>query len=75
MSDADRYKRLFGEVALEQGFVTAAQLYEALTLQAKRKAEGKPSKLLGQLLLELGYMNTTQVQEVIDVLYPVKDRD
>ena len=75
MNDSDRYRRLFGEVALENGFVTAAQLYEALTLQARRRAEGKPPVLLGQILLELGYMTTGQVQEVIDVLYPVKDSE
>ncbi|MCI0651010.1 MAG: hypothetical protein L0Z55_03925 [Planctomycetes bacterium] len=66
----DRY-RMFGEVALEQGFVTASQLYEALTVQARRKAEAKPDKLLGQILLELGYMGSEQVQAVIDVLFPV----
>ena len=57
------------------GFVSAAQLYEALTMQAKRKADGKADKLLGQLLLELGYVDTAQVKQVIDVLYPVTDTD
>jgi len=34
----DRYK-FFGEVALEKRFVTAEQLYEALTLQARSKVD------------------------------------
>ena len=66
----DRYRRLFGEVALERGFVDAAQLYEALTVQARRRTEGKSDKLLGQILLELGFLSPEQLQEVIDQLYP-----
>jgi hypothetical protein len=68
----DRYK-LFGEVALEKHFVTAEQLYEALTIQARNKAEGKMDKQLGQILLELGHMNADQISEVLDVLYPVQE--
>lgn len=66
----DRYRRLFGEIALDRGFVDAAQLYEALTVQARRRAEGKSDKLLGQILLELGFLSPDQLQEVIDHLYP-----
>ncbi len=68
----DRYK-FFGEVALEKKFVTPDQLYEALTLQARAKVEGRDEKLLGQILLELGYMNEDQVRQVLDVLYPVPE--
>ena len=68
----DRYK-LFGEVALEERFVTSDQLLEALTSQAKDKAEGKPERLLGQILLEHGYMTEVQITKVLDVLYPIKE--
>lgn len=71
--EPDRYRKLFGEVALERGFVSSAQLYEALTLQVRRKAEGKPEKMLGQILLELGYVTADQVREVLDVVIPVRD--
>jgi hypothetical protein len=68
----DRYK-FFGEVALEKRFVTADQLYEALTVQARDKVEGRPERLLGQILLELGHMNEGQIRQVLDVLYPVSE--
>lgn len=68
----DRYK-FFGEVALEKRFVTADQLYEALTLQARSKVDGHMDKQLGQILLELGYMTADQIHEVLDVLYPVQE--
>ncbi|MFP6737731.1 MAG: hypothetical protein VCD34_03215 [Planctomycetota bacterium] len=69
---SDRYK-FFGEIALEKRFVSADQLYEALTLQARNRVEGVIEKQLGQILLELGYMDEEQIREVLDVLYPVTD--
>lgn len=68
----DRYK-FFGEVALEKRFVTAEQLYEALTIQARDKVEGKGERLLGQILLELGHMDENQIRQVLDILYPVSE--
>ncbi len=65
----DRYK-LFGEVALEKRYVTAEQLYQALTVQARAKVEGKMDKLLGQVLLELGHLSEDQIRDILDVLYP-----
>ena len=69
----DRYK-FFGEVALEKRFVTPEQLYPALTIQARAKVDRGDEKLLGQILLEEGYMNADQVREVLDVLYPVTEK-
>ena len=69
---SDRYK-FFGEIALEKRFVSADQLYEALTLQARNRVEGVIEKQLGQILLELRYMDEEQIREVLDVLYPVTD--
>ena len=73
-SDAvkDRYK-FFGEIALEKRFVTPEHLYEALTNQARSKVEGRGEKLLGQVLLELGYIREDQIRQVLDVLYPVQE--
>ncbi len=68
----DRYK-FFGEVALEKRYVTAEQLYEALTIQARDKVDGRAERLLGQILLELGHMNEEQIRQVLDVLYPPSD--
>ena len=69
---SDRYK-FFGEIALEKRFVSAEQLYEALSLQARNRVDGVIEKQLGQLLLELGHINEEQISEVLDVLYPVTD--
>lgn len=66
---ADR--KLFGEVAFEKGYVTTEALYEALTIQARAEATGKPYMFLGQILIELGQMTETQVLEVLSELHTV----
>ncbi len=68
----DRYK-FFGEIALERKYVTPEQLYEALTQQVRAKVDGRAEKLLGQVLLELGYMTEDQIRQVLDILYPVQE--
>ena len=50
---SDRYK-FFGEIALEKRFVSAEQLYEALTIQAKNRASGlleNTNRILGHYRL------------------------
>ena len=73
MSTPDRYRRLFGEVAIEKGLLSEAQIYEALTVQERLRNSGKQVPLLGQVLVELGYLTPEQVQAVIEILYPVQD--
>ncbi len=61
--------RLFGEVALEEGYVTVADLYEALTIQARLEVEKKPYRFLGEILTDLGCMSEAQVLEVLSELH------
>lgn len=68
MSEHSRV-RLFGEAAFEMNYVTTAQLYEGLTVQARAEAEGEPRKFLGEILVELGYMSDKQVLEVLTELH------
>ncbi|MFN0057093.1 MAG: hypothetical protein ACKVX7_01425 [Planctomycetota bacterium] len=70
MAVSNRYRRMFGEVAQDLGFVTSQQVEAALQLQARRRAAGKEEKLLGQLLLELGFITTVQIQRVVEILFP-----
>ena len=61
--------RLFGEVALDSGYVTVANLYEALTIQARLDAAQEPYRFLGEILSELGHMSEKQVLEVLNELH------
>ncbi|MEM7164599.1 MAG: hypothetical protein AAF581_04005 [Planctomycetota bacterium] len=64
--------RLFGEAAFEMELVSTAQLYEALTVQAKQEVGGGSRQFLGEILVELGYLNEKQVLEVLTQLHGSK---
>jgi hypothetical protein len=61
--------RLFGEVAFELGFVTTAQLYEALTVQARLEVQGKPHRFLGEILVDLSFLSERKVLEILSLLH------
>jgi len=67
-------QKFFGELALKMGFVTTENLYQALTVQARAEVEQKPYRSLGQILIDLGYMDEKQVLEVLKVLHPPGSR-
>jgi type IV pilus assembly protein PilB len=53
--------RKFGEIAIEEGFITQEQLGEALQRQREDK------RLIGQILVELGFLTTAQLDEIIQI--------
>jgi len=52
--------------------VGEAQIYQALTVQERLRNDGKQVPLLGQVLVELGHLSPEQVQQLIEILYPVE---
>ncbi len=61
--------RMFGEVAFEMGYLTTAELYEGLAIQARREAENKPHRFLGEILVELGTMTEKEVLNILTELH------
>jgi hypothetical protein len=59
-------KRLFGEIAVQKGYVTVAQVRHALEIQREMIKSGEGHKLIGVLLVELGYLTPDQVVDVLD---------
>ena len=55
----------FGVVAVESGFITPEQLYEALKTQVMEELEGAKRRLVGQILFKMGYITSAQVEEVL----------
>ena len=68
-----KYKR-FGEIAMGLGLIGPAELADALTEQAERRARGE-KVLLGQILLERGDLDEQGVKRVLDTIYPVKKEE
>jgi hypothetical protein len=53
--------RKFGEIAIEEGFITQEQLDEAL------KRQKEEQRLIGQILVELGFLTTVQLDRIIQI--------
>ena len=49
--------------------MSVADLYEALTIQARLEAAQEPYRFLGEILSELGHMSEKQVLEVLNELH------
>ena len=61
----ERLDKRFGVVAVESGFITPEQLYEALKTQVMEELEGAKRRLVGQILFKMGYITSAQVEEVL----------
>ena len=59
-------KKRFGVLALNKGFINVEQIIEALTIQLKENIERKKNRPIGQILLELGYINTQEIKELLE---------
>ncbi|MBI2931401.1 MAG: serine/threonine protein kinase [Planctomycetes bacterium] len=57
-----------GDVLVAAGAATAVQVNECLHLQREGKRPGRPSKRLGELLVEKGYSTVAQVQRALAYL-------
>ncbi len=64
MSMEKRDKR-FGFVAVELGFITTDQLFEALKTQVMEEMESGKRQLVGQILFQKGYITSIQIDEVL----------
>jgi hypothetical protein len=61
-------EKRFGITAVHKGFITSDQLIEAMTLQIREELDQHWHRPIGQILLELGYLESPQVEEVLSVL-------
>jgi hypothetical protein len=57
-------RKRFGVLALSKGFINVEQIIEALTIQLRENIEHKKNRPIGQILLELGYIKTQEIEEL-----------
>jgi hypothetical protein len=60
--------RRFGVIAVQKGFITQHQLLKALSAQVIDNLEGRPHRLIGEILYEQGAMTVAQIDEVLETL-------
>lgn len=50
---------------MESGFISGAQLEQALAFQVQEELQGKEHRLLGQILFEKEWMSAAQIDQVL----------
>ena len=55
----------FGVIAVEKGFVTKEQLFEALKIQIEEDLQHKTHNLIGVILIGLGFLTHEQADEIL----------
>ena len=55
-------------MAIEKGFISTAQLVEGLEIQVEEEIEQGLRRVIGAILVEKGYMDLLQVQEVLEAM-------
>ena len=56
----------FGIIALEKGFITQRQLGKAVNKQLSDDLERGKHRVIGEILVDMGFMTLSQVEEVLD---------
>ena len=56
----------FGVTAVEKGFITKDQLFEAIKTQITEEIEKKEHRLVGRILYDMEFLTLAQIDEVLD---------
>ena len=66
--ETEQLERRFGIVAVEKGFVSPEQIRKALEIQVTENVEKKKHRFIGTILVDEGYMNHSQISEVLKAM-------
>jgi len=66
--ESKQIDRRFGLAAVEMGFITVDQLFEAIKIQIKEELENGEHRLIGKILFEMGVIKLPQIDEVLETL-------
>jgi hypothetical protein len=64
MGIKERDKR-FGVTAVEKGFITLDQLFDAMKIQLTEEIEKREHRLIGTILFDMGILSPSQIDEVL----------
>jgi len=69
---AERFEKRFGVIAVEKGFITPDQLFDALKMQVQDDMEAGNHRLIGEILCAHNAMTFEQVDQVLSVLATIE---
>lgn len=61
----ERIERRFGVTAVESGYATVDQILEAIKVQIIEDMEQGRHRIVGEILIDHGVMNPTQINDVL----------
>jgi hypothetical protein len=67
-----RFEKRFGVIAVEKGFVTPEQLFDALKTQVQDDIERGTHRLIGEILSDRNAMTFEQVDQVLKILTTIE---
>ena len=65
---ASKPAKRFGQVAIENGFISPEQLTSALSLQAQEKLNDGRHQLIGEILVNQGFITPQQVKAILEIM-------
>ncbi len=68
---SNQYSRRFGKIAVDKKFIMTEELKEAMAEQIEDDISNKPHRLIGQILLQKGWITDEQIEIVLNELYKV----
>ncbi|HZU98146.1 MAG TPA: hypothetical protein VFF73_15690 [Planctomycetota bacterium] len=63
-----RQKVFFGDIAVRKGYVTPMRLFQCLQQQRDEDASGFAHRLIGEIMLDNGYLTPAELEEVISTV-------
>jgi len=64
----DKPEKRFGLIAVEKGFLAIEELIEAMKIQLIADVRRFKYRLIGEILMDIGALNFSQVAEVLNVM-------
>ncbi|MEW6666517.1 MAG: hypothetical protein AB1512_15005 [Thermodesulfobacteriota bacterium] len=61
----EKFEPRFGDIAISKGFVTVEQIIEGMSEQVKEETTTGVRRLLGEILMDLGFMTAESVEYVL----------
>jgi hypothetical protein len=63
-----RFEQRFGDIAVSKGFIKLDHLIQAMTKQVKEETKKGEHRLVGEILIELGYITMSETRVVLDAI-------
>ena len=62
------FEKRFGFIAVKKGFISVEELIEAMAIQIREELAKRRHRPIGQILVDLDYLSTGQVREVLEAI-------